>query len=310
MRTFIIRLTLIIIITILLAMTAFPLTGHAQPILTFNILKVDLWPEYDRPGMLVVYHITLSPKTTLPVDLTLRIPTKVGEPNAVAVRDANGGLFSIAHTREVNGEWSKITFTPTMPEIQLEYYDPSLVKQGSTRHFNYFWPGDYAVDSLMIEVQQPIGATDMRITPGMGNGTTKQDGLTYYTSQAGSLKSGQTFELVLDYQKNSDTLSAESLEIKPSAPVSTITPTKNILMSVLPWILGGLGIVLIVGGGVWWYWQTGIGKGRPNASRRRRKLVFTQENVLPEGHVHCHHCGKRAMPSDKFCRTCGTRLRG
>jgi hypothetical protein len=309
MRNIISRSTLILFTTVLLATAVLPLAGHAQADLIFNNLKVDLWPEYDRPGMLVVYHITLSPNTTLPVDLTLSIPTEAGEPNAVAVRDANGGLFSIAHTREVNGEWSKITFTPTMPEIQVEYYDSRLVKQGSSRHFKYFWSGDYAVDSLMIEVQQPIGAKEMRIIPGMGNGATKQDGLTYYTSQAGSLKAGQTFELTLDYQKNSDTLSAESLEVKPSEPVSTITPTKSILLSVLPWILGGLGIVLIVGGGVWWYWQTGIGKAHPKTSHKRRKLVITHNDVLPEGYIYCHHCGKRAMPADKFCRTCGTRIR-
>jgi len=289
-----------------LAITA---PGRAQNSLVFSALEVDLWPEYDRPSVLVIYHITLPANTSLPIDLTLRIPSAAGEPNAVAVRDANGGLFTITHTREVNGEWSAISFTPTMPEFQVEYYDPALTKQGNQRHYEYSWPGDYAVDSLTVEVQQPVGATEMQITPGMSSGTTKQDGLTYYTSKAGALPAGQEFKVAVDYQKNSDNLSAESLQIKPSAPVSTITPARSNLLAMLPWILGGLGVVLIVGGGVWWYWQSGLGKSQPNAPHRRRKLVISQENELPEGHIYCHYCGKRALPGDRFCRTCGTRLR-
>jgi hypothetical protein len=283
---------------------------QVQNNLTFSALEVDLWPEYDRPSVLVIYHITLPSDTELPVDLILRIPSAVGEPNAVAVRDANGGLLSIAYTREVNGEWSMISFTPTMPEIQVEYYDPSLVMEAGSRHYEYSWPGDYAVDSLTVEVQQPVGATDMRITPGMSSGTIKADGLTYYTSQAGSLPAGQEFGVVVDYQKSTSALSAESLQIQPSAPVSTITPARRNLLAVLPWILGGLGVVLIVGGGGWWYWQSGLGKShQPKAPRRRRKLVIAQPNEVPEGDVYCHHCGKRALAGDRFCRTCGTRLR-
>jgi hypothetical protein len=284
---------------------------QTSPNLTLSSLEVDLWPEYDRPSVLVIYHITLPTDIELPVDLALRIPSAVGDPNAVAVRDANGGLFTIAYDRTVNGEWSTISFTPTMPEIQIEYYDPSLVTQGSSKHFEYSWAGDYAVNSLTVQVQQPVGASDMHITPGMGGGVTRPDGLTYYGSEAGSLPAGQEFKVTVDYTKSSDALSAESLQIQPSAPVSTITPTGRNLLALLPWILGGLGVVLIVGGGGWWYWQSGIGKIKaPKAPRRKRKLVITAEpDEVPEGYVYCHHCGKRATTGDRFCRTCGTRLR-
>ena len=286
-----------------------PLASRSQDAQVISELEVDLWPEYDHPGVLVIYRITLPAETTLPVDLSLNIPTEAGDPNAVAVRDANGGLFSIAFTREVNGEWSKINFSPTMPEIQVEYYDPRLVINGKSRLYQFSWLGDYAISSLSIEVQQPIGASDMKITPSMGDGTIREDGLLYYTSQSGSLEAGQTFELSLEYQKEGNALSAESLEVKPSSPVSTISPTTRNLMTVLPWILGTLGVILIVGGGIWWYWQSGIGKGRPKPTHRRRRLVIATEQSVPEGQVHCHHCGKRAVNGDKFCRSCGTRLR-
>lgn len=286
-----------------------PQVSVGQSELFIDALEVDIWPEYDQPGVLVIFHITLSADITLPIDMSLSIPTEAGDPNAVAVRDANGGLYSIIYKREVNGEYSNITFSPTIPEIQVEYYDPRLRIEESKRHYEFAWLGDYAINALTIEVQQPVGATELQIAPELGNGEIRDDGLTYYTSQAGSLPKGQTFEVIVDYKKETSSLSAESLEVKPSAPVSTITPVTRNFMTVLPWILGTLGVLLIFGGAIWWYWKSGIGRGKTKTPRRRRRLVIDQGKDMPKDHVYCHHCGKRATPGDKFCRTCGTRLR-
>jgi len=302
------RLLSLILAICLLGVPVF--ASHAQTQAVFSKMIVEIWPEYDRPSVLVILHITLSPDTPLPVELSLQIPSEVGEPNAVAVRDANGSLFSISYNREVNGAVSKINFVSTMPEIQFEYYDNRLVKEGKGRHFEYSWAGDYSVNNLTVKVQQPVGVSDMRITPGMGSGSVGQDGLVYFTSEAGSLQAGKSFDLILDYQKETDQLSAEGLQVKPSAPVSTISPAQRNLLVILPWLLGSLGLVLIVGGGVWWYWQSGFAKVKTSKVRQRRKLVLSQtEETLPEGHIYCHHCGKRALSGDRFCRACGTRLR-
>jgi hypothetical protein len=283
--------------------------GLAQSEVSFLSLKVDIWPEYDQPSALVIYHIVLPAELDLPAELKIRIPTAAGEPNAVAVREADGTLLSVAYTRTVNGEWSEIAFVATMPQVQLEYYDPTLVKEGTKRSFNYQWPGDYAVEKLTIQVQQPVGANELKITPSMGNPTTGEDGLVYYSTEAGSLDVGQSFTLDLEYQKTSNTLTAEGLQVQPSVPVGGASSTQRVLMGVLPWLLGGLGLLLIIGAVVWWYWQSGVVKGTKKPQHRRRRLVITPEEILPEGNVYCHHCGKRALPGDRFCRTCGTKLR-
>ncbi len=284
-----------------------PSAVKAQGDLKLSILEIDLWPEYDRPSVLVIYRITLPADTSLPVDLTLRIPASAGEPNAVAVKQADGGLFTVAHDRQVSGEWGLINITATMPEIQVEYYDPGLVKEGTTRYFEYHWPGDYAVDSLAVQVQQPVGVTGMRISPASDDRTTGPDGLMYYNKLVGSLAAGQTFNITIDYEKTSDSMSAESLKVEPSAPVTGTTSGSRNLMAVLPWFLGVLGVILIVGG-AWWYWQSGRGTDRPQP-RRKRKSAASRKIGGPEEHAYCHQCGKRAAPGDRYCRACGTELR-
>ena len=51
-----------------------PLKAQAQEPVRFSEVEVSLWPEYDRPTVLVIYRITLSADTTLPVNLSVQIP--------------------------------------------------------------------------------------------------------------------------------------------------------------------------------------------------------------------------------------------
>ncbi|HSF82123.1 MAG TPA: zinc ribbon domain-containing protein [Anaerolineales bacterium] len=303
---------IVLIAGLVLMLASLAVTARSQAEVSLSAMEVDLWPEYDDPGVLVIYRITLAPSVSLPVDLTFRLPAAAGDPSAVAVRQVTSsgeaGLFSIPFERQVSGEWGLVTLTATMPEIQLEYYDSGLAKQGSQRRFEYSWPGDYTTDSLVIQVQQPLGARDMRISPATDAGTPGKDGLVYYNKPVGSLSSGQTFRLSFEYQKEGDALSATNLQVQPSSPVGEQAFGQNSLRAVLPWLLGILGVGLIVGGAVW-YWKSGRGSPTAKTPRRRRSVSRESAPAAAEGYIYCHQCGKRAAPGDRFCRTCGTQLR-
>jgi hypothetical protein len=117
----------------------------------------------------------------------------------------------------------------------------------------------------------------------------------------------------MDYTKANDDLSASNLQVQPSAPLDeTTTGRATNIGSLLPWILGGLGLVLIVGGGVW-YWKSGLNRESTDKSGRkrvRRSAATSPPATSAEGAaIYCTNCGKRASASDRFCRTCGTPLR-
>jgi hypothetical protein len=284
---------------------------HAQNPVTLNSLQVQIWPEYDKPSVLIIYQMTLPSSTIFPVDLSIRIPAAAGDPNAVAVRQVDGTLLNSDYTRTVSGDWATISFTTTAPEIQLEYYDPTLEIDGNARHYQYIWPGDYAVDQFIIQVQQPAGATDMRISPSLGTGATGSDNLVYYTEDIGAIPAGQNISINIDYNKSTDTLSAESLPVEPSAPIPQSNVSNLNISSWLPWILGILGAGLIIGG-IIWFWQSG--KQRPSSKPRRRRSKADlnepgQTLSTPGEEIYCSQCGKRASPGDVFCRSCGTQIR-
>ena len=297
-----------IVLIILLSLSVITLSAQAQEAPRFDTLTIDLWPEYDRPDMLVIYKAEISPEVSLPAEITLRMPVEAGAPAVVAVGpDANSVADAVFETR-VMGEWLEVSFVATTPIIQFEYYDPGLIKDGALRSFDFTWPGDYGVDILVLQAQQPLGAANMTVSPPLGRMVQDQVGFTYDIIEVGELEQGETFNIGVSYEKASDALSVESLQIQPSA---TIAPGSSNLFNLdLPWVwfLIALGVVLIGGGG-YWYWRTGHQETQPKKRKQRRSSSMEQVDVPAGKAVYCHQCGKRAMPGDQFCRTCGTRLR-
>lgn len=295
---------------ILISLILAPASANAQEAITIESLEVDLWPEYDRASMLVIYRVVLPQGLSYPTTVTVLIPTVAGEPNAVASRSGND-LLNTNYSRQVAGEWASITITATSPEIQLEFYDPQLEIRDEARHFEYNWTGEYKVNNLTIQVQQPAGSRDLQVSPALGEFSQGNDGLNYYTVEVGEVSEGQEFSLSVDYTKDSDSLTVEGMQVQPSAPIDGDTSGRTNLADYLPWMLGAAGLLLL-GGGVVWFWRTSIDAepaDRRTKRGKRGKPTSRMDAPVDEDSKYCHQCGKRAGEIDKFCRNCGARLR-
>jgi hypothetical protein len=279
--------------------------AHAVSEMRLSSVSVDILPEYDKPKVLVIYHISLAPETTLPTSLNLRVPAQA-EVFAVAIVDPVTAKLLIApYDRTVQESWATLTITANSQDVQVEYYD-TLLKDGTTRHIFYEWAGDYAVDAFAVSLQQPLGATDMVTDPVLVISNNAQDGFVYYRSTPQLLAAGQAFSLNADYQKATDALSTTGLPVQPSQPLNVSTPGRVTMNSVLPIVLavigGALVIVAIVGG----FYLRKNGARRSSSMRKRHTQ---RQETIETGVVYCNQCGKRAQPGDVFCRTCGMRLR-
>ncbi|OGN74387.1 MAG: hypothetical protein A2X25_05725 [Chloroflexi bacterium GWB2_49_20] len=288
----------------LMVVCLFPVGAQAQTSISFNAVAVDIWPEYDQPSVLVIDHYTLGADVTLPANLELRVPIQASV-NAVAVSDDSGALITADYQRKVSGDWAILSVESTSQNIQVEYYD-QYIQQGDIRQYDFVWPGNYPVDAFSVNFQQPVGATNLKLTPALGTGVVAADGLTYYNKTIGALPANQTFTLNIEYQKTTDTLSTSGQSVQPSAPLDANVQGRVSFSEYLPWILGGLGGLLVVGGLVVGliYWKREQ-KRSSNDSRKRHATIY--KDAL--GDAYCNQCGKRSQPGDVFCRTCGSRLR-
>lgn len=290
---------LILFLTLLLSFQSV----HAQGTPSLNSVDVSIWPEYDQPSVLVIYHIVLSDTTSLPATMTFRIPAAAEKPAVVAVGQTLASVSdqNIRYSLQPDGKWIKVNIEVTGPAIQLEYYDPSLTKNGEKREFAYTWPGDYAVQTLRVELQQPYDASGMRTEPQLTDSALRNN-LTYYAGIFGPFEANANYRLSFSYNKKSDALSKSLMPVE--APVvDSNTLGRVSLGTYLPWIIAGVGVLLITGG-VYYYLR-----GQPRVKPLRRKRHAASVEPSEGATRYCPQCGTRARAGDRFCRTCGTRIR-
>jgi hypothetical protein len=229
-------------------------------------------------------------------------------PYNVAIQDVDGLLYNLDYTVVTDGNFLVVTFNTPSQDLQIEYYDSAIVKNGSIRSFDYSWPGDFAVNSLSIQIQQPLGASQFSIDPVMGSPRQGLDGLNYYSSVEGTVKAGQTFTIHISYKNPNNVLSSSMQPVQPVKPINNSTSGRVTFQELLPWALGLLG-VLLISGGAWWYLRVS-NEIKTNPQKQNKKVDGSKplKEMDPSANIFCQQCGRKASPGDQYCRTCGTRL--
>ena len=291
------------IFAFILLLAALPVTAYAQSSVSFSSLQVALEPEYDQPSMLAIYDFKLADGVSLPAQVSFRLPK---DSNLVAVAYASGSqLMNAAYSGPTPlDNWNVIKISVTnAASYHVEYYEP-ITKSGTERHFRYDWLSDYAVSDFKLSVLSPTDTTRFSTDPPLQS-TTNPDGTNSWAKDFGALAANQAFTLNIDYTKASDRLSVPQSNVAPSQPIgpNTAGSFMSTFSNELPYILGGFGLLLI-GGGVVYFWQSG--RDSRNRSHRRRAPRAETEG---DSEVYCHQCGTRAHKGDRFCRVCGTKLR-
>lgn len=287
------------LLLVLASLLALPGPARAQSAVAFESLNIQFWPDFDQPSVLVLYDFVVSGETPLPAQVNIRMPA--GAQLFAVARDEDGKLMNVEHDLPVQeGNYSVVTFVVTdRLTYRVEFYIP-YVRQEQRRTFLYAWPGDYAVASFRMVLQEPIGATNVVTEPAMTSLGTGADGFAYRAFSVQDIKAGERISLKVSY----DSKSSEPFADKPQA-AGSLDPAQP-FMSLLPWILGGLGVALILGGGAW-YWLSGRSSDGGAGRARRRHAAQAEEE--PSDSAYCSQCGKRAQPGDRFCRACGAKLR-
>ncbi len=294
-----------LVIALLLGLMLSPSAVRAQGGTKLASMNIELWSEYDQPTMLVIDHFVVSQDTSLPATVTIRFP-KDANLSAVAVEN-NGQLFDKDFTGPVEqGEWQTITVNVESYDThRIEYYEP-LTRDGSKRQFKYQWFGDYSVKEFTVSLLIPGDSTDLITSPVLQSTTLADDksSLTGVITK-NDLNMGNSFQFNLEYQRSSDTLVKpdQTNRVQPAEPVGQNT-TGRVTFTHLPWIIGAFGLALITVA-LFAYWRsTQSGEAKP---RRRRRAQAKEEESGEQ--AYCHECGARAHSGDRFCRTCGSRLR-
>jgi hypothetical protein len=285
-------------------LSVFATPAGAQGSIQLKNIDVSLWSEHDQPSMLVIHEFTLDPGTPLPAKVTVRFPK---DANLTAVAYVDGGLITKDYDKlETEGNWQAITINvESYVPHRIEYYQP-LTREGNQRSFSYQWFGDYPVGEFSVNTEIPADSTNIVTEPPLTSTGTSQDGKALLGNLTlNDLKMGQAATFKISYERESESVSypSNSANIQPSEPIGPSTEGR-VSIDNLPWIIGGIGLALI-GLALFFYWRsTQVTEQKP----RRRHRAGSNDEAGGE-QAHCHECGARAHAGDRFCRTCGSKLR-
>ncbi len=293
-------------------------------------LTVALWPEYDRPEVLVIYRGQLSSNTSLPAQITFRLPGYIKDVHAVAVRE-NGNLINV-NSNEIIMQHTDdelwLTFPSTSPDFHFEYYDPVILsKENQTRQLGFDFSTLYDIETASFEVQQPLESEVFQLTPESMGVYTGGDNLQYSTIQVANMTADETFELSATYQRNTNAFSIQSSPgntiSQPEFETETSPPLNSNTFS-FQWgyVLIGGGLVLLVGtAGYWWLTQRKtVNPNNRRQPRRKKRLpnkkphkqkstTVVSTPAKPTSSSFCYQCGTALHVDANFCHACGTQRR-
>jgi hypothetical protein len=305
------RFILCILLLLAAGLAAAPVAAQTEATRLAS-LAVELWPDYDRPAMLVLLTGTLPADVPLPATVAIPLPA-AADVNAVARYDALGGLFSDVDYTATDGQ---LTLTTPTDRFRVEYYVPYTVN-GGEHAYTFDWTADLNIDEVTVVVQQPVAATEFNVTPAPdGTAAGRGDDLIYHTLPARSVGAGEPFTVGVVYSVEAPVLSApsQSLPVDAAATAAPTSPTTTDERVDPLWLLAGAAALALIGGA--WYMgrrhgQTTARARKPQPARPVKRAGSKSPAARPNQPTarYCHNCGQPAQSEDTFCRNCGVQLK-
>ncbi|MCF6246199.1 MAG: hypothetical protein L3J69_02440 [Desulfobacula sp.] len=262
-------------------------------------LTIELWPDYDRPSVLVLLTGQLPADTQFPATVIIPLPENA-QLNAIARIDDRDGIMK-DDIPSAPGPSNMLMFITTDLQFRVEYYMPYIVN-GSQRLFDYTWLSDIAVNNLQLKIQQPKAAKSFNIKPAAMDIMTGGGGLTYHTFPPKTVLPGQSFSVHLEYEMTTIQLSANILPLQSSDAQMLVSSPQPATGTPTNWTT----LIIIVGGflvliGLVWL----IMSRRSQVDTHERHSQKTKKQLLAK---FCHDLGEPVDETDKWCGQCGQNL--
>lgn len=279
-------------------------------------MQLRLWPEYDDPGVLVIQAGQFAANTTFPLQAAFPAPTGTRNVQATYV-DASSSLIN----RPFEIKDGKLTYELPSAGFQVEYY-LDRAPSGDQRNITYSFVAPYAINTLRVEVQQPARAASFTMTPASEGMQTAGDGLTYYSFSRRNVAAGETLEITISYSKTDTGFSQPQLAVAAPTGATETAAAAGSGENVLPFVLIGLGVLLLAGILVYWLMtqrraapvvveppvvKRSVTTRSAPAARPVRPTVSTPQPS--EAVSFCTNCGHALKPDDRFCSQCGASRR-
>ncbi|MCI0394774.1 MAG: zinc ribbon domain-containing protein [Chloroflexi bacterium] len=270
-------------------------------------LRVQILPEYDDPRVLVIIQGRLATNgSTFSGPVTFRLPAGA-QINQMAVLDLEQGApqpqpFD-TRSDPVDASWMLVTYTLTNPHFFYEYYyDPILGSED--KQLPFVFSTLQVIEELLIEIQQPLAATNFTLEPPGDLSRTDSSGFTYYRYQSGLQPAGAELTFQARYTKTDPAPSVSRQAISSPAQQAPAAGQAATPGTTPLWAAGLVAVVVV----------TGLASLVGYRQRSRRVAEGADPGRLAPaatpGQAHfCTQCGYQLPEAAHFCPACGAAVR-
>jgi hypothetical protein len=227
-----------------------PEYSRAGETLTIGRMKIAIWPEYDDPGVLVIYDGRFADSSRFPLKTSFFLPKGAVISDACSL-SPKGQHFCQLYETVNRGEFDEVKLYLPFPNFYLSFHSYPDNGKTDNKAFDYHIRTNHKIEKLELDIQQPLRSTVFKIHPASETISKVKD-FNHYKYTFSPVASDEHKLFKIAYHKK-DRL--PSVDIKYSrmsgdkvwgSPYATQRQVKNIIYIVF--FSGLAGLMLVIAG--------------------------------------------------------------
>ncbi|MBE9503382.1 MAG: hypothetical protein IME96_04335 [Proteobacteria bacterium] len=230
-------------------LTLFPDPAAASE-MELGRMRVAIWPEYDDPGVLVIYDGRFVDDGSFPTETSFFLPKGAIISDACSLSPRGQHFCQLFKQKNV-GDMDEVRLKLPFPNFYLSFHVDLFAGDDPVRDFIYKVKTSHRVRKLEIDIQEPLRAEGFTVTPEPQK-TELVDGFKHYRFYIDNQDMGADMPFEIKYKKDDN---RPSVNIKYSPMSSTMNmggmskspygERRNFLR--LLYVLAGSGLVIFLG---------------------------------------------------------------
>lgn len=181
-------------------------------------MRVAIWPEFDDPGILVIYDGRFVDDGSFPLETTFLIPKGAVISDACSL-SPKGQHFCQLFTQQNAGDMDEIKLKLPYPNFYLSFRIKPFKIDTPLRKFTYTVRTSHPVSKLEVDIQKPLRAEEFTVKPDSRE-REELKGFEHYRYLFKDRKEGEVFPFEIGYKKE-DNRPSVSIKYSPMKGAKT-----------------------------------------------------------------------------------------
>jgi len=162
-------------------------------------MRVAIWPEYDDPGVLVIYDGRFVDNGSFPAETSFFLPQGAVISDACSL-SPKGQHFCQLFKQENIGDLEEVRLKLPYPNFYLSFHIDPFEGDGSVRNLSYKLTTNHRIRKLEIDIQEPLRAEGFVVTP-EAHRLEETKGLKHYRYYMDKPQKGVDIPFEINYKK-------------------------------------------------------------------------------------------------------------